>query len=160
MPASGQDESGSERDVVTRRLRHLAWLLDSSIPLPGLGFRIGLDALIGLVPGLGDIVGTLLSGYIVAEAARIGAPRALLMRMAVNVGVEAVVGAVPVLGDLFDAGWKANQRNVALLGVFLAQPVREQRASKAFVWALLAALLGVVVAICALIWLVVHSFAS
>src|SRR5918999_2546085 len=102
-------------DAARRRLARLAWLLDNSIPLPGTRFRIGIDAIIGLVPGLGDLLGVLLSSYIVREAARLGAPPSVLTRMAFNVAPEGLVGLVPVVGDVFDAAWKANQRNLVLL---------------------------------------------
>jgi hypothetical protein len=114
------------------RLRKLAWLLDSSIPIPGTGLTIGLDALIGLVPVLGDLIGVLLSSYIVSEAARLGAGKSILARMAFNVAVEGLVGMVPFAGDIFDAAFKANQRNVRLLEQYLANPRRARRASRWF----------------------------
>src|SRR3954471_3935990 len=91
-------ESEAERES-RERLNFLAWLLDSSIPVPGTRLTVGVDALIGLFPVLGDLVGVLLSTYIVGEAARLGAPRSLLWRMAFNVGVEGVVGIIPLAGD-------------------------------------------------------------
>ena len=97
------------------RLRALAYVLDSSIPVPGTGMRIGLDPIIGLIPGIGDAVGGLMSSYIVLQAARMGAPVTVLLRMLLNVAAEAVVGVIPIVGDLFDAGFKANVRNLALL---------------------------------------------
>jgi hypothetical protein len=114
------------------RLRRLAWLLDSSIPIPGTQFTVGIDALIGLVPVLGDLIGVLLSSYVLGEAARLGAPRTLLMRMAFNVGIEGVVGIIPLAGDAFDAAWKANQRNVRLLDAWLDRPVQARRSSRLF----------------------------
>src|SRR5687767_9579377 len=102
-----------------QRLSQLAWLLDSSIPIPGTRFTIGLDALLGLFPVLGDLLGVLVSSYIVNEAARLGAPRSVLLRMALNVGIEGIIGIVPFAGDVFDAAWKANQRNVRLLDDWL-----------------------------------------
>jgi len=119
------------------RLRSLARLLDNSIPVPGTGRRIGLDPLLGLLPGVGDLAGAALSGYILLEAARMGAPRATLLRMASNVALESVVGAVPLLGDLFDAGWKANARNVRLLDRHLAAPGDAARASRGWLLAVL-----------------------
>src|SRR5918996_1184588 len=98
-------------EAVRRRLARLAWLLDNSIALPGTRFRIGLDAILGLVPGLGDLLGVLLSSYIVREAARLGAPPSVLARMVWNVAIEGIAGMVPFLGDVFDAACKANQRN-------------------------------------------------
>lgn len=119
------------------RLRSLARLLDDSIPLPGTRRHIGIDPLLGLLPGVGDLAGAALSGYILLEAARLGVSRATLLRMGANVGVDAVVGAFPFLGDLFDAGWKANARNVRLLDRHLADPGRAARASRGWLVAVL-----------------------
>lgn len=102
-------------DPRLERLQRLGYLLDASIRIPGIGYRIGYDALIGLIPGFGDAAGLAISSYIVVEAARLGAPPATLLRMILNVAIEAVFGAIPFLGDLFDAVFKANLRNIALL---------------------------------------------
>jgi hypothetical protein len=104
----------AERQSV-ERLRRLAYLLDDRFSIPGTRYRIGLDGLVGLVPGIGDAVTTVLALYIVLEARRLGVPVAKLARMGLNVGVDAVLGAVPLVGDLFDVAWKANRRNLALL---------------------------------------------
>lgn len=101
-------------------LRRLAHLLDAAIPLPG-GLRVGVDGLVGLIPGVGDLAGAVLSAYIIAQARRLGAPPAVLLRMAANVALETFIGTVPVIGDLFDFAWKANRRNVALLERHLGQ---------------------------------------
>jgi hypothetical protein len=122
-----------EHQELRRRLGRIAWLLDNSIPLPGMRFRIGIDAILGLIPGLGDLLGVLLSSYIVREAARVGAPPSVLIRMAWNVAIEGVAGMIPVLGDVFDAAWKANQRNFALLEAHLDHPQRVKRSSRLFV---------------------------
>lgn len=98
-----------------RGLRRLAWWLDAAFRIPGTQQRIGVDALIGLVPGIGDTVGALLSTYIIVAAARGGASVWTVARMLGNVAVETTLGAVPIVGDLFDAAFKANLRNVALL---------------------------------------------
>ena len=135
------------RVPVPADLDRLAWLLDSSIRLPG-GYRIGVDGLIGLIPGIGDAIGALLSLYIVLRASSFDIPKAVLARMLMNVGVETLVGAVPVFGDLFDFAFKANQRNVSLLRRYAAAPRRERRVA----WALLA---GVVVLAVVLLVLVV-----
>jgi hypothetical protein len=97
-----------------KRLRALAWLLDNSIPLPG-GFRIGLDPILGLIPGLGDALGAVLALYIIYEARQLGASRMLVLKMIGNMLIDALIGTIPILGDLFDAGFKANVRNVAML---------------------------------------------
>lgn len=101
-----------------RRVQRLAKLMDSSIRLPG-GFRIGIDGLIGLVPGAGDLAMAGVSFYIVAQAARAGVPTRLLARMVLNVALDAVVGAIPVLGDVFDFAFKANLRNARLMEAYL-----------------------------------------
>src|SRR5688500_2418513 len=132
-------------DAVRRRLARLAWLLDNSIPLPGTRFRIGLDAIIGLIPGLGDVLGVLLSSYIVREAARLGAPPSVLTRMAFNVAVEGIVGLVPFRGDGFDAACKANQRNLVLLDAHFRDPRRTVKSSRLFVAGLLAGLSAFIV---------------
>lgn len=99
----------------TRRVRVIARLLDNSISIPGTGWKIGLDPIVGLIPGIGDLIGAVLSAYIVLEAARAEVPGFTLVRMLANVGFDTLVGAVPAVGDLFDAAWKSNTRNVALL---------------------------------------------
>jgi Domain of unknown function (DUF4112) len=133
------------RNEVRRRLSRLAWLLDSSIPIPGTRLSIGIDALIGLVPFIGDVAGVLLSSTILIEAARLGAGRSVLARMALNVAVEGLAGLVPVAGDVFDAAWKANQRNVRLLNQWLDQPQRAERSSVLLVAGLVAGLVALVV---------------
>ena len=102
-----------------QRLRSLSRLLDSAFPLPG-GYRIGLDGIIGFIPGFGDIAGSIASSYIIIESARLGASTATLLRMVMNVLVESMVGLVPFLGDLFDIVWKANEKNMALMEKQLA----------------------------------------
>lgn len=97
------------------RLEALAHLLDSAFLIPGINRRVGLEAVIGLVPVVGDIAGMVISSYIVYEAKRLGAPRWLIGRMALNVAFDGAVGVVPLAGDLFDAAFKANRRNVRLL---------------------------------------------
>jgi hypothetical protein len=133
------DEKGNVRSVeepgareTRQRLAALAWLLDSSIPIPGTRFTVGIDALIGLFPFIGDLIGVLLSSYILSEASRLGAPKLVLMRMTFNIGVEGLVGIVPFAGDLFDAAFKANQRNVKILNDWFERPEKTERASRAF----------------------------
>ena len=112
------------------RIEWLSTLLDTAIVIPGTNIRFGLDALIGLVPGIGDVVSTALSLYIVREARALGAPRLLIARMLANVALDGVVGAVPVAGDLFDVAFRANRRNVALLRRISTAPNAEREASR------------------------------
>jgi hypothetical protein len=132
-----------------KELQRLAWLLDSSIPVPGTRLTIGIEALIGLFPVIGDLIGVALSSYIVSQASRMGAPRSVLLRMSFNVLVEGLVGIIPIAGDLFDAGFKANQRNVRLLGAWLDQPGRTVRSTRAFGVVLVFALVALLVLLCA-----------
>jgi hypothetical protein len=133
MPLIPASEIGAaERDRL-ERLRRLGYLLDNSIPIPGTRFRIGLETIIGLVPGVGDMVGGGFSLYIILQAARMGVPASLLARMGWNLFIDVVVGAVPFLGDLFDAGFKANMRNLALLDRHTQGPLQSRRASRRFV---------------------------
>lgn len=90
----------------------LAWVMDRSIPIGR--WRIGLDGIIGLVPGLGDLIGAAISAVIVVAGVRAGLPRSAIGRMVANIGIEALIGAVPLLGDLFDMAFKANIRNVEI----------------------------------------------
>jgi len=106
--------AGSEADDL-RRLDKLSQLLDNAFTIPGTRFRMGLDGIIGLIPGIGDAAGAVLSLYLIFQAARLGLPVSTLLRMVGNVALETVVGAVPVVGDIFDVVWKANIRNMALL---------------------------------------------
>jgi hypothetical protein len=122
------------------RARTLTRLLDSVARVPGTSFRFGLDPLLGLVPGLGDMTGAALSGYLVLLASRHGAPKAVIVRMLGNVAIDTVVGTMPVLGDLFDAGWKSNTRNLALLERHVGQPITEKPASGIVVWLTILAL--------------------
>jgi hypothetical protein len=108
------------------RIEWLSTLLDTAIVIPGTNIRFGLDALIGLVPGIGDVISTALSLYIVREARTLGAPRLLVARMLANVALDGVVGAMPVAGDLFDVAFRANRRNVALLLAHLERQESKQ----------------------------------
>ena len=119
----------SARESRLRRIERLGHVLDNSIRIPVLNYRIGWDAIIGLVPGGGDVIGLMLSAYIVYEAARLGASKAALARMVVNVGLETLIGAVPLIGDLFDATWKANARNLNLLHDYLGTDAPRRRTS-------------------------------
>jgi len=113
--ARGESIVAADSASATRRVRVLAKLLDNSISIPGTGWKIGFDPIVGLIPGIGDLIGAVLSGYIILEAARAEVPGYTLVRMVVNVGIDTLVGSIPAVGDLFDAAWKSNTKNVALL---------------------------------------------
>ncbi len=129
------------------RVKRLARLLDAAVGVPGTRIRFGLDALIGLVPGLGDAIATAMSGYILVEAARAGASKRLLLRMLYNIGIDTVAGAVPLLGDLMDVFWKSNDRNVRLLEHHIHDPDGTRAATGWFFLSILAMLVAIVVGV-------------
>lgn len=138
------------------RLRRLAWLYDQSIPIGR--FRIGLDPLLGLIPGGGDVIGAVLSFLIIYDAARLGLPLHVLVRMAGNVLLETIVGVVPLLGDLFDFAWQANIRNLALVDRHY-DPLRAERPNRriargavALVLLVLALLLAALIYLLRVLW--------
>lgn len=124
---AAKDDAATET-AAGRDLRRLAWLLDEAVSLPG-GYRIGLDGLVGLVPGIGDALGFAAGSYLVLRARDYGVPKVVLVRMAGNLLLDALVGAVPILGDLFDFAFKANRRNVALMERYLQGERRLRRES-------------------------------
>lgn len=135
---------------ILKQVDDLAWLLDNSIYIPLINYRIGLDAVIGLIPGLGDVAGLILSSFIVVQALRLRAPRTVLLRMILNMVMEALIGLIPIFGDLFDATFKANARNVRLLRQAMAQPGHIpplDRADKGVIATVLGLLVGVIVVI-------------
>jgi hypothetical protein len=104
-----------ERLATLGRIRKLSRLMDTAFRIPGTPFRIGWDPVIGLIPGLGDAIATAISAYILFSATQFGLPRNVLGWMLFNIGLEAVVGTIPLIGDVFDAFYKSNIRNLALL---------------------------------------------
>jgi Domain of unknown function (DUF4112) len=141
------------------QLELLAYWMDTVFEIPGLRIRFGFDAIIGLIPGLGDVITSLISLYILAAARRYGVPRATLLRMAFNIAVDTLVGTIPLLGDAFDVYWKANVMNVALLRRHVLATPAEQRSARRkdtlFVAGLIIALLALLAAIAAIsYWLI------
>jgi hypothetical protein len=113
--------------------------LDYAFVLPG-GFRFGFAGIVGLIPGIGDVVDSVVSVYIVVRAVQLKIPRVVITRMLVNVGIEALAGSVPFIGDLFDVVFKANRRNFLLIQSHMSQPERQNTGD----WVFLAAVLGLV----------------
>lgn len=131
------------------QLRRFAWLLDSQFRVPGTNFRFGVDAVVGLIPGIGDFAGAIASTVFLAQAIRMGAPGPVLARMVTNILTETLVGAIPGLGDLFDATFKANRRNMRLLERLTEAPEVTRQTSKryligiAFVIAVILLVIGI-----------------
>ena len=138
----------TSEDTRLRRLDRLSQVLDTAMRVPGTNVRLGLDGILGLIPGVGDALGAVLSSYIILEAARLGFPKSVLLRMIGNVAIETVIGAVPILGDLFDIAWKANISNLALLRASAAEPAADRRSPRqivsVFVVLLIVAIAGLI----------------
>lgn len=113
--------------VDLEHLKMLARLMDSAFEVPGLKMRFGLDAILGLLPGVGDLVASLVSLYILQEAQRRGVSRVTLTRMSANILIDWLVGSIPLAGDAFDVVWKSNQKNVALLIQHESTPTDRRR---------------------------------
>lgn len=117
---------------IEESLDRLGWILDDLFRIPVLGWRIGLDALVGLIPGVGDTATTVASLYVLGSAVRYRVPKITLLRMGLNLGIDYALGSLPLVGDLFDAWWKSNQRNVELMrqrATVSAEEAREGRIS-------------------------------
>lgn len=110
-------------------VRQLAKYLDNVFVIPGTNFRVGLDTVIGLIPGVGDLIGSVIGGYIILTATKLGVPKAVIGRMLLNQGIDAAVGIVPFAGDLLDAAWRSNAKNARLLEAALEDPARARRGS-------------------------------
>jgi Domain of unknown function (DUF4112) len=139
------------------RYRLLAHALDARWRIPGTGIRFGWDAVMGLVPGVGDALGGLLGGYGLYVGWRLGAPVVVLARMLLNLGIETVAGTVPLAGDMFDIGFRADLRNVALLDRWLEQPHQTWKRSRWLFLGLALGLLTVVVGVIGLTASLLHT---
>ena len=133
----------TNNDTELRRARALARALDTAVGIPGTPIRFGLDAILGLIPGGGDVAAAALSGYIVLIAVRRDVPQAVLWRMLGNIGIDTVVGSVPIVGDLFDVAYKSNVKNVELLERHMTEPAAVAKGSRRL--GLLVIAVGVVV---------------
>jgi len=137
----------SERGHVDKHLERLSWLMDDLFRVPVLGWRFGLDALIGLIPGLGDTTTSLVSFYILVSAVRYRVPKVTLLRMGLNIAIDYVVGSLPVVGDLADAWWKSNHMNIDLLRKRATVSGEETRSGRMSDWVFVG---GIIVGLTAL----------
>lgn len=133
-------EPGGEHNLEAE-LELIAQLMDSVFVIPGTKIRFGFDVLVGLVPGIGDALSSLVSLYILSAAHRHGVSRATLARMAANIGIDFTLGAIPLVGDAFDVVWKSNQKNVALLKRYTATEPAAKRRARASDWLFLGGLM-------------------
>jgi hypothetical protein len=123
-------------------LRGVADLLDSAFRIPGTSYRIGLDPIVGLIPGIGDLVSPLFTIALLWHGRALGLPRVVQIRMLINVGLDAALGTLPVVGDVFDFAWKANDKNLQLL----EQHALAGRQATAGDWLFVSVMIGAVVA--------------
>jgi hypothetical protein len=154
--ATGPDSPKErDRDAVRRSAELIADLMDTAIRVPGTEIRIGLDPLIGLLPGVGDAIAGAIGSTLLLLAHRVGVPRIVQVRMALNVVLNALIGAVPGLGDLFSVWFKSNVRNARLLRRHASGPRHSTTSDWTFVLSLIASMLvGMGVALAGMIWLV------
>ncbi|BAZ45597.1 hypothetical protein NIES4102_26230 [Chondrocystis sp. NIES-4102] len=131
------------------RLRRISRILDNAIAIPGTKIRLGIDPILGLLPGGGDTVSGGLSAYIVVEAARMGLPREVLWQMVGNIILDSVAGTIPVVGDLFDVGWKSNVRNIALLEKHI-EVAESSKSDRLFIFGLIVLLVLIIVGFAAI----------
>jgi hypothetical protein len=135
--------------------RTLAKSLDARFRIPGTPIRFGWDAILGLIPGVGDAMGGLVGGYGLWVGTRIGAPWVVLARMLLNLMIDVIAGAVPLVGDLFDVGWRGNLRNLALLERWMEQPHQTRSRSIGLFVGLFGILVGVTLVTLGIsVWLV------
>jgi Domain of unknown function (DUF4112) len=137
-----------------KRMRQLSRVLDSAFLIPGTKQRVGLDPILGLIPGGGDTVSAALSSYIIVEAALMGLPRSALMRMVLNLAIDTIAGSVPILGDIFDLASKANLRNMQIVENHIKTPNASAKVDKSFIVLLIVGLALLIFAIsCITVWL-------
>ncbi|HUG37775.1 MAG TPA: DUF4112 domain-containing protein [Candidatus Limnocylindrales bacterium] len=151
-PHGGRVRSGTRARApveIEKSLERLSWLLDDLFRIPGLGWRIGLDPLVGLVPVVGDTATAMASLYVLAAAVRYRVPKVTLLRMGLNLGIDYALGSLPLVGDLFDAWWKSNRRNVTLLRQRATVSASEARRGRLSDWIFVGLIVAVLIAIAA-----------
>ena len=146
LPPEDQSRSQRRSASLESRFRWLALIMDDFLRVPGTKFRFGLDPIIGLLPGIGDVTSAIVSAIAFVHAARSGVPKILLARMAMNILINELVGIIPGLGDAFSFWFKSNVRNYELLRGYSAAPARSRRGDWIFVIAVLTLLLIIVCA--------------
>ena len=146
----GYKRTGRAHSVeVEESLERLGWLMDDLFRIPVIGWRVGLDAIVGLVPGIGDTATTLASFYILTSAVRYRVPKVTLLRMGLNLGIDYMLGSLPLVGDLFDAWWKSNQKNIELLRQRATVSVSEARKGRISDWLFVGFIMILLVALAA-----------
>lgn len=162
MPNNNEDVLSRQKQVeVDKGLDQLAFYLDDLFRIPGVGWRFGLDALIGLVPNVGDTLTSFASFYILLAGVRYGVPKITLLRMAFNIGLDYIVGSIPLVGDAFDFVWKANKQNMELIRTRAAGKGKGKKSDYVFVIGLIILLIAILLgSIAASILIVYWIFSS
>ena len=137
--------SNKDSLVVDKHLDRLGWLMDEVFRVPVLGWRFGLDAVLGLIPGLGDTSTSLVSFYILAAAVRYRVPKVTLLRMGLNIAFDYVIGSLPLVGDVADAWWKSNRMNLELLRKRATVSADEARSGRASDWLFVGGIIAVLI---------------
>lgn len=134
---------------VEQSLDQLSRWMDGLFRIPGVGWRFGLDALVGLIPGVGDTATTVVSFYILAAGVRYRVPKVTLLRMGLNIGIDYLFGLIPVVGDIFDVAWKSNQKNVELLRERATVSAAEAKSGRLSDWIFVGVIILVLLALLA-----------
>jgi len=146
-PVTGEADERTERlRAAEARISRLTWLLENVFRVPGTERRFGLEPIIGLLPGTGDLISGIVGLGLIVEALRFRLPKVVIVRMVMNTLLDLVVGVVPVLGDLFDFAFKSNSRNLSLFRRYASDPERSTRGETAFVVGVILVVVGALVA--------------
>jgi len=158
-PKSSSSDPQREAMVVTAEF--LAKILDTTVKIPGTPFYVGLDPLLGLIPGIGDMIANLIGTVILILAARLRVPQMVIARMSVNLLINGTVGAIPIFGDLFSIWFRSHARNAELLRRAATQPYREAQQARLYVAGIIGAtVVLLLLAIAAVLWIVVKLWAA
>ena len=158
-PESPSSDPQREAMVATAEL--LAKILDTAVKIPGTPFYVGLDPLLGLIPGIGDMLANLIGTVILILAARLQVPQIVIVRMSLNLLINGTIGAIPILGDLFSIWFRSHARNAELLRRAATQPYRETQQARIYVACIIAGtVLLLLLAIAAIFWIVVKLWAA
>jgi len=139
--------SNTDTLKIDKHLERVGWLMDEVFRVPVLGWRFGLDAVLGLIPGLGDTSTSLVSFYILAAAVRYRVPKVTLLRMGLNIAFDYVIGSLPLVGDVADAWWKSNRMNLELLRKRATVSADEARSGKASDWLFVGGIIAILIAL-------------
>lgn len=150
-----------QREALVETAELLAKILDTTVKIPGTPFYVGLDPLLGLIPGLGDILANLIGTFILVLAARLHVPQIVLTRMSLNLLINGAVGAIPIVGDLFSIWFRSHARNAELLRRAASQPYRETQQARLYVAGIIGGTVVLLLfAIAAILWIVVKLWAA